>query len=82
MPKISIQIDPYFIDFMERKIADGSYKDTEEIISAGLRLIEKEEDKINALRNAIREGEESGIAKDFDADSYLALLKTFHKKNG
>ncbi|MVZ60842.1 type II toxin-antitoxin system ParD family antitoxin [Sphingobacterium humi] len=76
MPKISIQIDPYFIDFMERKIADGSYKDTEEIISAGLRLIEKEEDKINALRNAIREGEESGIAKDFDADSYLALLKT------
>lgn len=82
MPKISIQIDAYFIDFMERKIADGSYKDTEEIISAGLRLIEKEEDKINALRNAIREGEESGIAKDFDADSYLALLKTFHKKNG
>lgn len=82
MPKISIQIDPYFIDFMERKIADGSYKDTEEIISAGLRLIEKEEDKINALRNAIREGEESGIAKDFDTDSYLALLKTFHKKNG
>lgn len=82
MPKISIQIDPYFIDFMERKIADGSYKDTEEIISAGLRLIEKKEDKINALRNAIREGEESGIAKDFDADSYLALLKTFHKKNG
>jgi antitoxin ParD1/3/4 len=38
-------------------------------------LLEEEESKIIALRNAIMEGIDSGIAKDFDSQKHLESLK-------
>jgi antitoxin ParD1/3/4 len=52
-----------------------------EVIRAGLRLLEEEENKTLALKKAIQDGMESGIVKDFDPKKHLELLKTKRKTN-
>lgn len=71
----SISIGNYFDGFIKSKIASGRYKNASEVVRAGLRLLEEEENKIMALREAIQEGIESGIANDFNPESHLSKLK-------
>ncbi|AJH15550.1 type II toxin-antitoxin system ParD family antitoxin [Myroides profundi] len=71
----SVSLGDYFEDFVEAKINEGRYKNASEIIRAGLRLLEKEENEIQVLRNAIQEGIDSGIAEDFDPNNHLKALK-------
>ena len=42
---------------------------------AGLRLLEEQEVSFEAIRQALIEGEESGIAGPFDLDEFLAERK-------
>jgi len=60
----------------------GRYKNVSEVIRAGLRLLENEESKVIALKNAIQEGVDSGIAHDFDSKKHLRSLKANKKLNG
>ena len=46
------------------------------MVRAGLRLLEEEELRVNALRCAINDGLNSGIATNFDPVAHLARLKT------
>ena len=78
----SVSLGDYFEDFVEHSIAAGRYSNASEVIRAGLRLLEEEENKVQALKNAIEEGISSGIAKNFDAKKHLAKLKSAKKKNG
>ena len=61
---------------MHKRITEGRYKNVSEVIRAGLRLLEEEESKVIALKSAIQEGINSGIAKDFDPQSHLKSLKS------
>ena len=61
----SISLGSYFIEFIQSRISAGRYKNASEVVRAGLRLLEEEENKIIALRNAIQEGINSGIDYDF-----------------
>lgn len=78
----SISISAYFNDFIQSKISTGRYKNASEVIRAGLRLLEQEEDKVIALRTAIQEGIESGVANDFNPESHLEDLKAKRGLNG
>ncbi len=78
----SISLGSYFDEFVQSKLSGGRYKNASEVIRAGLRLLEEEENKALVLRNAIQEGIESGIADDFNSKSYLAELKEKRKING
>jgi antitoxin ParD1/3/4 len=60
---------------VENKVSTGRFKNASEVIRAGLRLLEKEKSKIIALKNAIKEGLNSGVAKNFDPKKHLAKLK-------
>jgi antitoxin ParD1/3/4 len=75
----SISIGTYFDTFIQSRISTGRYKNASEVVRAGLRLLEEEENKMIALREAIQEGIESGIAYDFEPKSHLEKLKA--KKN-
>ena len=77
----SVSLGDYFEDFVEHRISEGRYKNASEVIRAGLRLLEEEENKVRALKNAVQEGIDSGIAKNFDAKKHLAHLKASKKKN-
>jgi len=76
----SVSLGNYFENFVESKIAEGRYKNFSEVIRAGLRLLEEEENKIKLLKNAIQEGIESGIATDFNLETHLEALKAKKKK--
>ncbi len=78
----SIALGSYFDQFVRSQVAAGRYKNVSEVIRAGLRLLEIEESKAIALRNAIQEGIDSGLAHDFDPAKNLEQLKARRKKNG
>ena len=78
----SVSLGDYFEEFVDEKISEGRFKNASEVIRAGLRLLEQEENRLKALRYAVQEGIESGIVQDFDPDLYLQKLKSQKKKNG
>ena len=82
MKNTSISLGDYFDQFIKSQISSGRYKNVSEVIRAGLRLLEDEERKIIALKNAIQEGIDGGIASDFDPKKNLEKLKAERKKNG
>jgi len=71
----SISLGNYFDDFIQNRISAGRYKNASEVVRAGLRLLEEEENRVIALRTAIQEGIKSGIAHDFNPESLLENLK-------
>lgn len=78
----SISLGDHFEKFVDNRVSAGRYQNASEVIRAGLRLLEEEEMKIVALKNAIQEGIESGFASSFDAGEHLANLKSAKRKNG
>ena len=78
----SISLGNYFDNFIQSRISAGRFKNASEVVRAGLRLLEEEENKIIALREAIQEGIDSGIADDFDPKSHLEKLKANQNLNG
>ena len=77
----SVALGDYFEGFVETRISEGRYKNASEVIRAGLRLLEEEENKIKVLRIAITEGTNSGIAKDFNPKKHLKALKANKRPN-
>ncbi|MBC5836204.1 type II toxin-antitoxin system ParD family antitoxin [Flavobacterium sp. F372] len=77
----SVSLGNYFENFVDNRVSEGRFKNASEVIRAGLRLLEEEESKIIALKIAITEGIESGIATEFDPMKHLESLKV-KKKNG
>jgi antitoxin ParD1/3/4 len=78
----SISLGDHFEDFVDNKVSTGRFKNASEVIRAGLRLLEEEESKMVALRNAIEDGFESGLAKNFTPKKHLEKLKAAKHKNG
>jgi len=78
----SISLGSYFDEFVQSRLYDGRYKNVSEVIRAGLRLLEDEENNVIALRNAIQEGIESGNTSDFNSKLHLKELKAKRKLNG
>ena len=58
----SVSLGPHYEKFIAQQLAEGRYGTTSEAIRAGLRLLEEREMKLAALRRALVEGEESGVA--------------------
>jgi antitoxin ParD1/3/4 len=54
------------------QVDQGRYSDADDVVRAGLRLLEQNEAKLEALRAALIEGEESGPAAPFDFGAFIA----------
>lgn len=78
----SVSLGNHFDQFIHDQLNSGRYKNVSEIIRAGLRLLENEESKTLALKKAIQEGIDSGIAHDFDPKKNLESLKANRRRNG
>lgn len=77
----SVSLGSYFDEFIKGKIATGRYNNASEVIRCALRLLEEEEDKRAALKASIREGDDSGVAVNFDPDTHLEKLKLRRTEN-
>lgn len=75
----SITLGDHFAEFIDQQVEDGRYSTASEVVRAGLRLLEEQELKLQALRAAIMEGEESGSPEPFDVDEFLAEMNASHR---
>ena len=78
----SISLGTHFESFIEYSVNDGRFNNASEVVRAGLRLLEEEENKLIVLRKAIHEGIDSGRAINFDPKKHLEVLKARKKSNG
>jgi antitoxin ParD1/3/4 len=74
----SISLGPHFENFIYSSVNSGKYSSASEVVRSALRLLELEEKKLNALRNELIEGENSGMIENFDANKHLTDI---HKKH-
>ncbi|MFT8247177.1 type II toxin-antitoxin system ParD family antitoxin [Roseomonas sp. BN140053] len=73
MPRnTSISLGDHFASFIDRQVQGGRYGSASDVMRAGLRLLEEQEAKLEALRAALIEGEESGPSIPFDFDAFIA----------
>lgn len=68
----SVTLGEHLGEFVSKQVADGRYSNTSEVVRSGLRLLEERETKLQALRQALIEGEQSGLATGFDFDQFIA----------
>jgi antitoxin ParD1/3/4 len=68
----SIVLGDELSQFVENQITKGRYGSSSEVVRAGLRLLEEHETKLDALRQALIDGERSGTPKPFDFDAFIA----------
>lgn len=78
----SVALGDYFETFVDSEVSTGRYKNASEVVRAGLRLLEEEENKIKLLKKAIKKGLDSGIAVGFDPKKHLQELKASKRNNG
>jgi antitoxin ParD1/3/4 len=67
----SISLGDHFSNFIDRQLAAGRYGSASEVVRAGLRLLEEHEARLETLRVALIEGEQSGPSAPFDFDRFL-----------
>ena len=67
MPTRNVNLTDALDRFVAKKVKTGRYENASEVVRAGLRTLEREEQryeaKLAALRSAIDEGDKSGIAE-------------------
>ena len=66
-----IRLARHFEVFVEDQVAAGKYDSASAVIEEALRLLERHEAKLEALRQALIEGEESGEPVPFDMETWL-----------
>ena len=69
----SVSLGDHFEAFIAHQIEVGRYGSASEIVRAGLRLLEDNENKLAALRRMLSEGEQSGRV-DYSYEAFIAEL--------
>lgn len=75
----SVTLGEHFEGFIADQIKEGRFASTSEVVRAALRLLEERELKLTALRQALKEGEESGIAS-YSLEGLIDELDQGHQR--
>jgi len=73
----SVTLGSHFDEFVSEKVSQGRYQSISEVVRAGLRKLEEDESKLQALKEKLQAGKNSPRVENFDSDEFLSNL---HKK--
>jgi antitoxin ParD1/3/4 len=71
----SISLGDHFEGFISEQIKRGRYGSASEVVRASLRLLEEHEQTVQAVRQALIEGEESGDAGELNMEAIKAKAR-------
>jgi len=71
----SVTLGEHFDAFVNQKIAEGRFQSVSEAVRAGLRRLEEDELKLEALRARLAAGEASALVEDFSPGGFLAGVR-------
>lgn len=67
----SFTLGDHFASFIDNQVTEGRYSSASDVVRAGLRLLEEQEAKLNALRAALIEAENGDPSSRFDVEQFL-----------
>ena len=70
----SMSLGDHFAGFIETQVTNGRYGSASDVVRAGLRLLEEHEAKVQALKEALVAGENSGEPRPFDREVFQARM--------
>lgn len=76
MKTTSVALGSHFEEFIQSSISSGRYNNASEVVRSGLRLLEEQEQRVLALRAAIKDGLDSGLDENFASETLLEQMKT------
>jgi antitoxin ParD1/3/4 len=74
----SVTIGTQLDEFVGKLIESGRYGSTSEVVRSALRLLERQENQMEALRNAVNAGEQSGES-DLSLHEIATQVKQKHR---
>ncbi len=78
----SVSLGEHFADFISTQVREGRYSSASDVVRAGLRLLEENEAKVRALRQALIDGENSGPPAPFDSVAFLRKMRETYGEEG
>lgn len=78
----SFNLGDHFEQFISTQIKSGRYGNASEVVRASLRSMEEDEQKLEALRQALIEGENSGESTPLDMQEIIKEAKREAGLNG
>ena len=74
---ITVDTGSELLGFIDSLVESGNYKTKSEVVREGLRLLKEKQasSKLEALRQLIDDGENSGDLKEWNVDSFLNRMK-------
>ena len=86
MPTRNINLTPQMNTFVDEKIRSGRYANASEVVRAGLRALEEDEQeeaaRLEALRSALIAGEESGFVEGDPFEQVLESVRNWPRVSG
>lgn len=79
---VQVSIAEPYDSFVESQLESGAFKSAEDVVEAGLRLLKEEQARIEWLRNALIEGENSGPSVPFDPEDLMTSVRERWESRG
>lgn len=71
----SFSLGDHFEQFIETQVDSGRYGSRSEVVREALRELERREQHLEALRAALRQGEQSGPHQPFDIEAIISSAR-------
>ena len=79
---ITVDTGKELLGFIDNLVESGNYKTKSEVVREGLRLLKEKQasSKLEALRQLIDDGENSGDLLEWNVDNFLDRMKAKNQK--